>query len=240
MRTASTMTQSRTEALTAVLDDLAGFEIDLNIYYDDAEPQGVIDTLLSGKIESLRAYCRVLGWSDLVTQLQEMTPLRTNAVESLEVIQRFVVPEARRLLGVTDVEGAPSPNDWFWQFVHPRVRALARPRFDAGFFGDAVEASFKEVNDAVKRLVRESDGRDLDGASLMNTAFSPQNPVIRLTSLQTETDRSIQQGYMQIMAGAMTGIRNPKAHGNLNPDSTKALHLICLASLLMHKVDERV
>jgi len=45
---------------------------------------------------------------------------------------------------------------------------------------------------------------------------------------------------MQIMAGSMTGIRNPKAHGNLNPDSTKALHLICLASLLMHRLDERI
>jgi hypothetical protein len=38
---------------------------------------------------------------------------------------------------------------------------------DAGFFGDAVEASFKEVNDAVKRLVRDADGRDLDGAGLI-------------------------------------------------------------------------
>ncbi|MBI5281457.1 MAG: hypothetical protein HY858_07225 [Candidatus Solibacter usitatus] len=52
--------------------------------------------------------------------------------------------------------------------------------------------------------------------------------------------RRLQQGYMQIMAGSMTGIRNPKAHGNLNPDSTKALHLICLASLLMNKLDERI
>lgn len=60
------------------------------------------------------------------------------------------------------------------------------------------------------------------------------------STLTTETDRSIQQGYMQIFAGAMTGIRNPKAHGNLNPDSSKALHLIALASLLMHKIDERV
>ena len=88
--------------------------------------------------------------------------------------------------------------------------------------------------------MRDEDGRELDGASLMTTAFSVQNPIIRLTELVTETDRNIQQGYMQIMAGSMTGIRNPKAHGNLNPDSTTALHLICLASLLMRKVDERL
>jgi uncharacterized protein (TIGR02391 family) len=124
--------------------------------------------------------------------------------------------------------------------VHPKICALARPRFEAGFFGDAVEASFKAVNDVVKTIVRDADGRDLDGAGLMTTAFSPQNPIIRLTALVTETDKNIQQGYMQIMAGAMTGIRNPKAHANLNPDSTRALHLICLASLLMHRVEERI
>jgi hypothetical protein len=43
---------------------------------------------------------------------------------------------------------------------------------------------------------------------------------------------------MEIFAGAMTGIRNPKAHGNVNPAAKEALHLICLASLLMHKLDD--
>ena len=87
---------------------------------------------------------------------------------------------------------------------------------------------------------RESEQREADGAGLMTSAFSPGNPIIRLTPLESDTDRNIQQGYMQIFAGAMAGIRNPKAHGNLNPDARKALHLISLASLLMCKVDERI
>lgn len=62
----------------------------------------------------------------------------------------------------------------------------------------------------------------------------------KLTELKTESDRSEQQGYMSIYAGAMTGIRNPKAHGNLNPDPRRTLHLIALASLLMLRIDERV
>jgi uncharacterized protein (TIGR02391 family) len=169
-----------------------------------------------------------------------MTPAQYNALESLETIHRFVIPEARRLLAASDIEKAQSPIQWFWEFVHPRISALARPRFEAGFFGDAVESSFKELNDAVKRIVRDADGRELDGANLMNTAFSPNKPVIKLTPLGTETERSEQLGYMQIMAGAMTGLRNPSAHGNLNPDSTKTLHLICLASLLIRRLDERI
>lgn len=234
------MLQTRTEALAAILDDLAAVEISLNDYYDDAEPQAVIDNILTGKINSLRAFFQMLGWSELVAQMQDMTPLRGNAIESLATVQAFVIPEARRLLATTGIENSPSPTQWFWQLVHPRICALARPRFEAGFFGDAVEASFKEINDAVKRIVIDVDGRELDGAGLMTTAFSPKNPVIRLTALITDTDQNIQQGYMQIMAGSMTGIRNPKAHSNLNPDNAKTLHLICLASLLMLKIDERM
>ena len=234
------MPHTRTEALAALLDDIGAFEIPLNPYYDDLEPQGVIDSILTGKIDSLRAFCQLLGWSELVSRMQGMTPLRGNAVECLEVVQTFVIPEARRLLATTDIESPASPTQWFWEFVHPRIRTLARPRFEAGFFGDAVEASFKEVNDAVKRVVRESTSREIDGAGLMTTAFSVQNPILRLTPLATETDRNVQQGYMQIFSGAMIGVRNPQAHGNLDPDSSSALHLICLASLLLRKLDERL
>jgi len=232
------MAPSRSAAVAAVPDELDQFKFGLNTYYDDPEPQGVIDRVLSGKIDSLLAFCQLLGWSELTAQLRGLTPVQGNAVQALEVLQRFVIPEARGLLATTDV-GAPSPTQWFWDFVHPRIGALAKPRFEAGFFGDSVEASFKEVNEAVKRLVKDSAGRELDGAALMNTAFSPQSPIIRLTKLETDSDRSEQQGYMQIMAGSMIGIRNPKAHANLDPPSSKALHLICLASLLLHRLDER-
>jgi len=91
----------------------------------------------------------------------------------------------------TDIETPRSTTQWFWEFVHPRICALARPRFEAGFYGDAAEVSFKEFNDAVKRIVRDTDGRDIDGAGLMTTAFSPQNPIIRLTDMATETDKNI-------------------------------------------------
>lgn len=234
------MNHMRTDALRSVLDELEAAKIDLNQYYGDAEPQGVIDALLTGQIDGLRGFCQKLGWSDLVKSMQGMTPLRGNAVESLQTIQSYVIPEARQMLLKTDVEGVPSPIDWFWDLIHPRIASISRPRFEAGFFGDAVEASYKEVNDAVKQVVKDVDGRELDGSSLMNNAFSPTNPVIRLTPLKTGTHRNIQQGYMQIMAGAMIGIRNPAAHGNLSPGASQALHLLCLASLLMRTIDERI
>ena len=234
------MPSPRSDAIRSIVDDLAAYEIDNNAYYEDPEPRSFYDDHLNGKLRSLKAFCQTLGWAELATHLQEMLPIQGEAINALEMIHAYIVPEVRRLLDQTDVDAKAEPTQWFWDFVHPRIAALARPRYEAGFYGDAVECSYKEVNDSMKRLVRELSGKELDGAGLMTTALSPAAPIISLTEQRDETERNIQQGYMQIFAGAMTGIRNPKAHGNLNPDSSKALHLIALASLLMHKIDERI
>src|SRR4051794_12152796 len=110
------MPHTRAKSLTALLYDVAAFEISLNPYYDDLEPQGVIDNILTGKLDSLRAFCQLLGWSELVSQMQDMTPLNGNAVECLEIVQTFVIPEARRLIATTDIEASASPTQWFWEF----------------------------------------------------------------------------------------------------------------------------
>lgn len=125
-----------------------------------------------------------------------------------------------------------------WDLLHPDISRVARTRFESEHYADAVEAAFKEVNSIVKAIVKNADGRELDGAGLMTTAFSVQNPIIKLDDLRMASGKDIQQGYMQIFAGAMTGIRNPKAHGNINIDEKRAIHFLFLASLLLSKLDE--
>lgn len=128
----------------------------------------------------------------------------------------------------------------FWSDIHPKITAVARPRYDSEHYADAVEAALKEINSIVKDIVKRKTGNELDGASLMRTALTPSSPIICLDDLSTETGKNIQQGYMEIFAGAMTGIRNPKAHGNIKIKENRARHFIYLASLLMHKIDERI
>lgn len=234
------MTSARSKALYRLVDELESFTIDLNKYHSDLEPQSVYDEHLNGKLDSLMLFCRRLGWSDLASQISVLLPLRADAPKAMARMQNFVLPEIRHLLESTNIDGRQEHHEALWQLFHPRIAALARPRFEQGFYGDAAESCFKEVNDAVKRIYFEIEGRELDGSGLMNTALSPKAPVIRLTKMATQSEQDEQQGYMQIFAGAMTGIRNPKAHGNLNPDPKKTLHLISLASLLMHKLDERI
>jgi uncharacterized protein (TIGR02391 family) len=130
-------------------------------------------------------------------------------------------------------------ND-FWKDIHIKIMGIAKSRFESGHYSDAVESALKLVNSSVKDIVRRKTGKELDGATLMFTAFSPNNPLIVLADLSTESGKNIQKGYMEIFAGAMIGIRNPKAHENLSIDTTRAIHLLYLSSLLMYKVDERI
>jgi uncharacterized protein (TIGR02391 family) len=125
-----------------------------------------------------------------------------------------------------------------WSLIHQAVTEVAESRFQSGHFADSVEAALKSVNERVRDIVKQVLGSEMDGSDLMQRAFSLKSPVLKLGNLDTITGRSMQVGYMQIFAGSMTGIRNPKAHGNVVIDLNRAMHFLFLASLLMYKLDE--
>ena len=126
-----------------------------------------------------------------------------------------------------------------WDLLHPAIVGIARQRFESGHYADAVEAALKHINATVKALVLRLTGKELDGAELMHTAFSPKQPIIVLDNFSSQSGKSIQLGFMEIFAGAMSGIRNPKAHDNIQIDRARCIHHLFLASLLAHKLDER-
>lgn len=133
-----------------------------------------------------------------------------------------------------------SPSSMFdlWAVLHRSVVVVAETRFEAGHFADAVEAALKEVNSRVKAFVRVKIDEDLDGSALMKKAFSPNHPIISLGDLSTESGRSMQQGYMELFSGSMSGVRNPKAHANVSISKERCVEFLFLASLLMGKLDE--
>lgn len=126
----------------------------------------------------------------------------------------------------------------FWSIIHKDIVSAAKNKFEDGYYSDSVESALKEINIRVKKIAKEKTGQESDGADLMYQAFSPKNPIIVLDDLTTESGRNIQQGYMQIYAGSMIGIRNPKAHENIIIERERAMHFLFLASLLMQILDE--
>lgn len=133
-----------------------------------------------------------------------------------------------------------SKNTNCWDIMHPSIKNIAKSRFDSGHFADAVESALKQINKDVKEIYREIRQEDIDGADLMRKAFSPKNPAIILSDIQSESGKNEQQGYMEIFAGSITGIRNPKAHDNIEISKERCIHLLMLASLLKYKLDERM
>jgi len=138
---------------------------------------------------------------------------------------------------LTDTNDA-SEKYYDWQNIHPIILKIAQPRFESLHFADAVEASFKEINDLIKKKYKALTKKEIDGNDLMRKAFtsSPNNeftPLFNLADNSTNSGKNIQQGYMDIFAGAMQGIRNPKAHENMNINPDEAWEMIVLASHLM-------
>lgn len=99
-------------------------------------------------------------------------------------------------------------------------------------YARAVEEAFKCLNNYVKKRI----GQSIDGAALMRNAFSPNKPLLRLNLMKSQSQKDEQQGYMDIFAGCMTGVRNPRAHEHRLQDSPRdALELLQMANHLMLK-----
>lgn len=135
-------------------------------------------------------------------------------------------------------QAAQLPAEPHWPLLHPTVLALGKSRMESGHYADAVESCLKELNTVVKLKHQQATGQELDGVDLMRKAFKLDAPSIVLAPLVDETGRNIQRGYLDLFAGAMAGVRNPKAHGNIQITKERAIHFLFLASLLFFKLEE--
>lgn len=113
------------------------------------------------------------------------------------------------------------------------LRDTTRKLFVDGHYARAVEEAYKCLNNTVKA----KSGLSMDGQDLMNQAFSLKNPVLKLSALKTDSQKDEQLGYMLILGGCMTGIRNPRAHEHQLWDLPDvALEMLAWANHLMRVV----
>ena len=131
-------------------------------------------------------------------------------------------------------------SEWLWlifydyQITDPDLRRISRKLFADGHYAIAVERAYVYLNN----LVKDKAGLgDEDGVALMNRTFSPKNPILKLSSLSSTSERDEQLGYMQILTGVMLGIRNPRVHEHeINDTPQEALEMLGLANHLARKV----
>lgn len=85
---------------------------------------------------------------------------------------------------------------------------IVRDLFDNGHYAQATFESLKFLDKEVSR----ASGVSETGKSLMMKVFSETNPIIQLTSLSSDSERSEQEGYKFIFSGVMMAVRNPRGH----------------------------
>jgi len=152
-------------------------------------------------------------------------------------VTRKVTKEKPVSKEVVEREPTISPNMLYdlLQF-HPRIVKASRSHFRSREYGDAIFAAFR----CIEVLVKEKSGvKNKNGQSLMSTVFNEKHPIIKLNRLERDFEKDEQMGFMFIYMGAMTGIRNPKAHAEIEQeDPYRTLEYLSLASLLAKRVEE--
>ena len=118
---------------------------------------------------------------------------------------------------------------------HAEIERVSGQLYRDGHYKQAaLEAYIRVIEE-----VRSRSGLALDGDGLMNHAFGCDNrtPIIQFNSLQTESERDEQKGFMFLFKGIVS-LRNSKAHSNrLFDDPYRAHDYLALASVLMRVLE---
>lgn len=130
-----------------------------------------------------------------------------------------------------------------WSYIHPLIQKSSKKLFEDGHFANAAEDAFIEINDRTKKLfsiVKPNDPVP-DGEAAMTTVFSSNNPLVEFCDRRTTTGQNRQKGYMQMLAGAMSALRNPKAHSNREQlTAEESYRRLATASMLMYAIDDAI
>lgn len=140
---------------------------------------------------------------------------------------------ARLELNKTSEERS-NPNVALFELLHPIIANRAWDFYTAGHYRQAVETSLTAVFD----YIRARTGSQLDGQALITEVFKLEGGKLVFSSLDTESGRNEQKGFINVFSGAYVGIRNPLAHSTIHSLEQKevAEHMV-FASLLARKVD---
>jgi uncharacterized protein (TIGR02391 family) len=105
------------------------------------------------------------------------------------------------------------------------------------------ENYFHAVLEAVKGVaerVRQMSGLQSDGAELVNDAFGIKAPILAINQLVTDSEKSEQKGFSQLLIGLFGTVRNPLAHAPKiawpMPEDD-ALDILTLVSFVHRKLD---
>lgn len=129
----------------------------------------------------------------------------------------------------------PSVDPFDRRNIHPDLPPKVHALFDDGHYPEATSLAFKYLD----KKVQEHSGLTQSGHNLMMAALDGTSPKVKLNALGTTSEKDEQQGYRFIFAGAMQGIRNPRAHEpTIVDDPDICLDHLSFVSLLLRRLEQ--
>ena len=120
--------------------------------------------------------------------------------------------------------------------VHPDVLKFCKAELLTENFFHAV----LEATKGVAEKIREKTGLTDDGATLADRALGGSPPILAINPLRTESERSEQRGFLNLVKGIFGMFRNPTAHEakiNWNMIRADAEDLLSTLSLIHRRLD---
>ena len=120
--------------------------------------------------------------------------------------------------------------------THPDIFKYCKAELLAENYFHSVFEAAKSVADKI----RLKTGLAEDGSSLIDKAFSVNNPMIKINDLLTATEKSEHKGFANLLKGMFGMFRNTTAHTpkikwEINEDD--ALDMFSLISLIHRRLD---
>ena len=129
-----------------------------------------------------------------------------------------------------------------WSYIHPQIQKSSKLLYINGHYSNAAEDAFIELNSRAKSIYKKivpNTSTVPDGTDLMHKLFGSNPLLCPVCDTSTESGDNYQQGFHFMTAGAMSALRNPKAHSNDEKLSAEeAMRRLMFASMLMYKLDE--
>ena len=102
-----------------------------------------------------------------------------------------------------------------------------------------------EATKSIASKIREKTNLTLDGSDLVDEAFSFRSklPMLALSKLETESEKSEQKGFMNLIKGIFGTFRNTTAHSpkiEWNMNEEDALDILSMISFVHRKLDKSI
>jgi uncharacterized protein (TIGR02391 family) len=117
--------------------------------------------------------------------------------------------------------------------IDERLWDAIRSTYEANNFSAAILDAIHFLSE----LIRERSGLDGDGANLVGRAFGGKTPILKVNSLNTESERNVQAGIEQLLRGIYQAVRNPRSHGTNQDTEEDAVAIILFINHMLKTID---